>query len=198
MTDLFEPLDIFEESEPQTEGIQTDEPDATFIKKPRRDRNAAAYEKKVKNLLNAGMRLTIQNPATIPDAAALIMYGGELSRTMGDLAAKDPWVRRSIDFISGGADNPYLAVIAAATPLVLQLLRNHEPVAEMPVRRIRIPFTKRELRIKFRIKLGKLRNLSNDPQQFTAHVLSNADVQAELQRQGILIGEQQSSNGRTK
>jgi hypothetical protein len=144
------------------------------------------------------MRVTIQNPATVPDAAAIIMYGPDVSRSMGDLAAHDIRVRRAIDFISDGADNPYFAAVAALAPLALQILRNHEPVAEVsPVRKIRIPFTKRFFTIKFKIKLGKLRNMSNDPQEFTAHVLSNEGIVNELQRQGIFVASQSGANGQS-
>jgi hypothetical protein len=171
-----------------------DEPDAGFIKQGRRDRYAVQYEKKVKTLLNTGMRITIQNPNTVADAAALIMYGPDVARTVGDLAAKDPWVRKAVDFVAGGADNPYMAVLAAVTPLVLQVLRNHEPVVETP-KQFRIPFTKRVITIRFKLKLGKLRNLSNDPAEFATHVLSNEDIQTELAKQGIMFAKPQN-NGR--
>jgi hypothetical protein len=164
-------------------------PDATFLKTGKRKPYAVQYQNKVKEILTTTWKILITNPPTVPDAAAIIMHGSDLSRAAGDWAASDARVRKAIDFIAGGTENPALAFAAAALPMALQMLRNHEPSAEVEPRRIRIPFTKKHLRIKFRIKLGKkLRNLTNDPRAFTAHVLSNPEIQAELLKQGIKVG----------
>jgi hypothetical protein len=187
-----QPVDDFVEPPPLSDDMGREdytEPDADFLKNPRRKRHAVEYENKVKSTLMMGTRFLFDNPNTVPDAATLIMYGPNFSRAMGDWAAEEPWVRKSIDFIAGGANNPGAAAMAALIPMALQILRNHEPVAEVvQPKRIRIPFTKRYISIKFRIKLGKLRNLTNDPKAFTEHVLGNPQIRENLAKQGINLG----------
>lgn len=170
-----------------------DKPDGDFLKSGRRKRGAAEYENKVKGSLNNVMRMCLASQSTVPDAAALIAYGSNFSRAMGDWAADNEMVRKGIDFLAGGTESPGAVAIATGLPIVLQILRNHETSAkaEVPVKRIRIPFTKRYLTVKFKIRLGKrLRNMTNDPQEFTHWVFSNPDIRQALKKQGIqLAGE---------
>lgn len=191
----FEPSDqLFDQEPPDPELIereQYDEPDKNFFKGARRKPGSADYENKVKSALNDVMRICIASPTTEPDAAALIMYGSQFSRAMGDLAAENEWVRKGIDFVAGGTTSPIGMAIATGMPLVLQILRNHESKlkADIPTKRIKIPFTKRYLTIKLRVNLGKrLRNMTNDPQEFRHWVLDNPAIREALKKQGIQFG----------
>lgn len=165
-----------------------DEPDKDFLKAPRRKPHAATYEQRVRGSLNNVMRVCLADPRTMPDGAALIMYGTQFSRAMGDWAAENEYVRKGIDFIAGGTESPGAMAVAAFLPLALQILRNHEAnvKAEVPVKRIKIPFTKRYLNVRLKLRLGKrLRNMTNDPQEFTQWVLGNPAIREALKKQGI-------------
>lgn len=175
--------------EPEVPEPEYDEPSDDFIKKPTRPRGAIAYEKKVSELINTGMRAALGHEQTLADAAALIMYGPTLAEKVGNLAATDPRIARGIDFITDGTENPYASVAIAAMPLILQVIRNHEPQAEVSSGRtgFRIPFTQKHIKLKFKIKLGRLRQLTNDPDAFTSWVLDRPDIQAALAKQGINV-----------
>lgn len=191
--------DILDEPELTDDMLKEDytEPKAEFLGKDKRRPYSVQYERKVKGVLNGLMRGALSNPHTVPDAAAIIMYGPTFSETMGDWAASDARVRKAIDFITTGTENPAIAAMVAFAPLVLQIIRNHEPVAEVEPRRIRIPFTKKYIRLRFKVKLGKLRNMTNDPHEFTHWVLSNPKIQEALSKQGIQFATE-SPNGRAK
>jgi len=179
-----------------------DVPDPGFVKEQYRGPVAKKYEKTVKDTLNTLLRLTVQRESTIPDAAAIIMYGPEFAEKAGDLAAVNKRFRRGIDLITGGTDNPVLAFALAATPLILQVWRNHEqalsPSAaiesikesrkaakQRPGKRVRIPFTKRHLEIRLQWKLFKLEQITNEPNALAAHVFTNPEILASLQKAGI-------------
>lgn len=189
--------DILDEPELTDDMLREEftEPKSEFLGKDKRKPYSVQYEKKVKGVLNGIMRGALSNPHTVPDAAAIIMYGPTISETMGDWAASDVRVRKAVDFITSGTDNPAIAAMFAFAPLILQVLRNHEPVAEVEPRRIRIPFTKKYIRLRFKVKLGKLRNMTNDPREFTQWVLSNPKIQEGLAKQGIQFATE-SSNGK--
>jgi len=174
-----------QESDEKTAGsfLVTDDgtADADFLKAPPRPRGALVYEKKIKKSLFAWMHIAIHNPETAPDAAAIIKLGQDVAEKGGDLAATNKNFARAVEFLDGGVSNPSLAFVAAAGVLVLQILRNHEPVAETPPKRsLRIPFTKRRIGLRFNIKLGRLRAVTQDPPQLTHGVFDNPDVQAKL------------------
>lgn len=164
-----------------------DVPDPNFVKTPRRKNGAPAYEKKVAGLLNVPLRFAATNPATVPDAAALAMYGPRIAHAWGDAAANDERIARAIDFLTTGTENPLAAAITATAPLVLQIIRNHEPQLETKQRGIRIPFTKgkRTFSLRFGVKLGRIRPLTHDPDAFTDYVFGNPAMQAALRKNGI-------------
>lgn len=150
----------------------------------KRPRKAIAYEAKMTGLLQTISDIAMASPQTIPDSAAIIMHGESVATAFGDLAANDPRVARGIDWITSGTNNPYAAVLSATLPLALQVLRNHEPVAESESKGIRIPFLKRTIKLRFKIKLGKLRNATNDPDHLVNVVFGNPDLQASLKEKG--------------
>lgn len=192
----FEPVDadpIVTEMPEAKPDDTFDYPDSKFIPKQTRPSGAVKYERKTRALLNIAMRSTVESPQTVADAAAIIMYGPTLAEKMGNLAATDERVARGIDFITEGTENPYAAVAFATFPLVLQVLRNHEPQIEIKPRGIKIPFSKgKRLNFKFGVKLGKLRRITNDPEAFTKHVM-NPEILDALRKQGVNVA---SVNGR--
>lgn len=85
------------------------------------------YEGAVTGLLQLpGAVLTMAGmvrPELLADAAALDAYGPAIARALADLAREQPAVAALLEkFMQAG---PYGAVIAAAAPLVLQILTNH-------------------------------------------------------------------------
>jgi hypothetical protein len=190
-----------------------DEPDATFVKDQYRSPVAKKYEKTVKNSINTLIRFTTQQESTIADAAALIMYGPNFAEKAGDFAAVNKTVRKSIDLITGGTENPGLAFGLVAGTLLLQLYRNHEdalrPTAaiasikesrkawkQRPAKRVKIPFTNRYFEIRFQWKLFKLEAVTNEPADLTAHVFTNPEILASLEKAGITLPfVVQSANG---
>lgn len=174
---------------------------------------AKRYQKKVRRVLASAFRLTVGQPATVPDAAAIIMHGPDFAEKLGILADKDPRVRRGIDMFTEGTENPYLAVGFATIPLLMQLFRNHEDVLSpraivearrqskaqakadpTPGREWKIPGTKRKIRIRFRIHFPAVRNFTNDPAALSQYVFLNPDMAEALQRYGI-TNPYQSANG---
>lgn len=174
-----------------------DEPSAGILKAKARPRGAVGYEAKVNNILMTGVAFTAGNPATVTDAAALLIHGKKMSYAYGDLAATDTRVAGVVDFLNGGTMSPLGAAIAATLPLVLQLVRNHEPELST-VSRISLPFTRGRIgfklpsRIKF--KLGnKTKNMfTNDSydlyhQAFLSDAAVNQDVIGKLGKKGISV-----------
>lgn len=177
-----------DEPKPETTEPNYDYPDADFVKAGRRKPHAAAYQSKIHDILHLGMMFTLNNQATIPDGAAIIQYGPKFEHAMGDLAAEDKRVAKAIDFISGGTTTPAMAVISAAIPLVLQIIRNHEPEAVVEKKPLRIWRWTLPIKVKFRIKLRRLRPMTHDPVVLTNHVLRDENVRKALARQGIMVG----------
>lgn len=186
----------FTPREPLTEkNYATADPD--ILKKKRRANGAQGYEDKVTDLVTMAVAWTAPNPATVVDAAALLIHGEAVSSSLGDLAVEDERVASVINFLSGGTGNPSIAVAAAVVPLVLQIMRNHEPALEN-ITRISVPFTKGRIGIKvpsrIKIKLGKARILTNDPnalyrQAFLSPDAVEADVLGKLGKKGIRVSE---------
>lgn len=148
---------------------------------PKRTKRAKDYELKATDFLNTAMRALASSEATVPDAAAVITHGDIFAAKLGDLADADPRVRRAVDWITAGTENPYVAVVAAALPLVAQVVRNHEVDNTVRVG-IRIPFTKRTIRIPFKMKLNNkiLRGLTRRPQDITDAVFQNPEIKHAL------------------
>lgn len=179
-----------------------DEPAAEFVQSITRGRIAKQYEKKIKVVLNTIFRQTVAHPTTVPDAAAIIMYGPQFAEKWGDLAEADKRVRRGIDTILGGAENPYLAAAIATMPLLLQAYRNHEEALspsgaveaikqsrakakEREPRKIRIPFTKRHIEFRWRVSVPGVHNMTNEPDQLAAYVFNNQDIIEAMRKAGI-------------
>lgn len=183
-------------------GQDYDQPDSSFVTGDKRSPTAKTYERKTRKVLNAVFRQAVVHESTVPDAAAIIMYGPQFAEKLGDLAAHDVRVRRGIDMITEGSENPYLAFAVAAFPLVTQVWRNHEEslsptgavqaikqsrarAKEKPTRQIKIPFTKRFLRIRFRLSFAGLRNMTNDPNALASYVFSNQEILDSMAKAGI-------------
>lgn len=164
-----------------------DEPSLTFVKPPPKPHKAAEYQKKAQAFFQVLFRATVDNSATVPDAAAIIMHGPAISEKAGRLAAHDERIARGIDFLTEGSENPYAALAIASAPLLMQVIRNHEPVLAPVHRGIRVPFTQRRLKLKLGVKLGRLRTLTNDPGALYRHVFNNADIRASLLKQNITV-----------
>lgn len=164
------------------DGGPYDTPDDKFFKKGRRKAGAQGYEDKIKKAVRAATDFTIQTEPLVPDAAALIMYGPQLATAGGNWAAEDKRVARVIDFFAEDSpiDSAALGFIAVAAPLLLQIVRNHEPVLEPAPRGFRIPFAKdkqgnpRRFRFPFKIgiKLGGLRGMTNEPSGMVRQALT--------------------------
>lgn len=165
-----------------------DMPSNPIVAGPRRTARAKDYEKKISNLLNSVMKTAAGNPATIADAATIIAHGPAVSAKTGDLADADPRVRRAVDFITSGTENPYLSLALVSIPLVAQLVRNHEMQAPVRVG-LKIPFTKRTFKVPFSLKLRNpfLRNMTHEPEDITSLVFKNADVYAAMVKKRIVV-----------
>lgn len=162
-------------------------PGPGVLKVDRRPRHSKEYQDKVTDFIQMGVALTAPNKATVVDAAALLLHGDNVALAVGNLAAEDERVAKMVDLISGGTGNVYTATVMATLPLVLQLLRNHEPSLEH-VTRLRIPFTKRSIPMgRLKIKLGRARAATNSPEELYNHVFSNEDVMKSLQKKGIQV-----------
>jgi hypothetical protein len=157
---------------------------------PDRTKRAKEYEKKTNGILNQIMRICLAKENTVADGAAIINYGEAFSSKMGDLADQDERVRRGIDLITSGTENPYIALLFAAIPLGAQILRNHEQTEVRTERHIRIPFTKKTIRIpfKFRIKLGpRVRSMTASPDRLIAATLMNPEIMQALAEENIYV-----------
>jgi hypothetical protein len=166
----------------------TTEVSSDFADAKKETARAAQYRKKVSRGLANIWRPLLQDPNTINDAAAILNYGPDFARAIGELADRDAKARRIIDFASDGMDNPYANVLIAGIPLIAQLMRNHEDKLDIHVRTVKIPFLKRQINLKFGIKLGRFRNLTYEPSYITQHVLSDQKLIDILAKQGIKIG----------
>jgi CDP-glycerol glycerophosphotransferase (TagB/SpsB family) len=150
------------------------------------------------------MRAAAQHESTVPDAAAIIMYGPTFSEKWGNLAAQDARIARGIDFILEGTENPYIAAAVAGLPLIAQVYRNHQaslnPQAVMETvkrsraetkqrqgRTFRIPFTKRTVTIRFRFQLPAVENFTNDPDALAHYVFEDPKIQKAMEKANIQV-----------
>jgi|SRR5215467_289616 len=180
-----------------------DRPEAGFVADNYRGPVARKYEKKVKAVLNVVFRQTVAKESTVPDAAAILMYGPDFCARAGDLANHDPRVRKAIDMITEGSENPYLAFALAAMPLVLQVYRNHEDALNpkgavqavrtrrekaklREPRKIKIPFTKRFIAFRWQLSLPSVHNLTNEPRALVSHVFSDPNIVLAMQKAGVV------------
>jgi len=187
---------------PPREGEEYDRPEPGFVAGNYRNPVARRYEKKVKAILNVVFRQTVANESTVPDAAAILMYGPQFCEKAGDLANHDPRARKAIDMITEGSENPYLAFALAAMPLALQVYRNHEQslnpkgvvegvrkrretAKQRDARRIKIPFTKRYISFRWQLTLPSVHNLTNEPRALVSHVFSDPNILLAMQKAGI-------------
>jgi hypothetical protein len=159
-----------------------------FVREPKRSRSAKEYENKAADVLRFAMRMTVTSDSTVADAAAILTYGEQVAEKIGDLAAEDARVAKIIDFINGGTDSPYLNLAMVSLPLVLQVIRNHEPdtVAEVK-KEIRL-FKRWTIKVPFRIRLRNkaLRSLTSDPKELYSATFTPEVVEA-LTKQGVSV-----------
>lgn len=187
-------------------GNDAQSPDADFVEEVKESARAKRYRLKTRHGINFLISGLVQSPGTVPDAAALLYHGPEISKAVGNLADKDDRVRKAIDFLTEDTiDNPYALTVIAFAPLAIQMLRNHEPRSVNVAKplQIKIPLTKRYLKIPFRIRFSFkwTRNVSYEPAYLTEHIFSNPNVQAALAKRGIrvawpTINAQHNGNGR--
>lgn len=183
---------------PLDEFLQSDQPDfdqphADILTERTRSPKAKQYERKTAGLFSTAFKLTVGQASTLPDSAAILMYGPDVSERVGDLAAENALVARGVDMLTDGSENAAAALLLTAFPFVLQVVRNHEQALQPQARGIKVPFTKgkRVLRFKFGFNIGKrVHNMTSDPDALTVHVFSNPDVQAALIKQGIKVAKQ--------
>lgn len=166
-----------------------DHPGVGIAAAPERTKRAEEYEGRVSDLLNQVMRMCVGNESTVPDAATILTYGPAFASKLGDLADHDVRVRRAVDLISSGTDNPYIAMTIATLPFVMQIVRNHEATDLTRRVEIKIPFTKRSVRVpfKFRLKNKALRGMTVQPEMLAHSVFSNPAIVQALQAQGLDI-----------
>lgn len=191
--DEFDPefLNTPDPEEAAEDTLRYDEPDPKVGTKRRRSTKAVHYEKKIGDLFSFAFRTLVAHPATVSDGAAIMMHGPEIAEKAGDLAAHNAVFARAIDMITDGAENPYFNLLTASAPLVVQILRNHETATPSTVvRELRIPFTKKTFKLRFKFKLTMpppVRNLSHEPDALKHHVFTNEKVAAMIRREGINV-----------
>jgi hypothetical protein len=160
------------------------------------------YEDRISGLFNHAMKACVSNPALVPDAAAIIQHGPIVAGKVGDLADQDARVRRAVDFITSGTENPYISLALAAMPLVMQIVRNHEMTEAATKRHLemKIPWTKWSLKIpmKFRLKNKWLRSITHHPDELTMATFSNPAIRTALAEAGIEVAwmDPRETNGR--
>ena len=163
-----------------------DMPKNVIVNGPNRTERAKNYEAKIDDLFFNVMKQLAGSPGTVPDAAVIIAYGNTVAAKTGDLADQDKHVRKAVDWITSGTDNPYMALGFAVLPMVAQIIRNHEMEAPLRVG-LRIPFTQRTFKVPFRIRLRNpfLRRFTQQGDEFTARVMTQPDIMRGLQSAGI-------------
>lgn len=165
------------------------EPDAGLTEEKKRSPKAERYETKARGLFSLAWKLTVDNERTVDDSAAILLYSPDIAEALGDLADDNPWVAKALDTMTEASDNAALALVAASLPFMFQVLRNHEPVAEIqPLREFKIPFMKgRSVKIRFRMRLGKFRKFTTEPKSLRRQVYSDPTIAANLKKQGIKV-----------
>jgi hypothetical protein len=168
--------------------------DKKLISGDRRKPGALKYEKKMRSVFRDLALMTVVNPRTQYDFAAITLHGPQAAEAIGDLAAVDSKVARGVDMLSEGASNPYVACIIACAPLALQIARNHEDEEFSTPAGIRIPFIKKTIRLpklRWRFKIGpKLRAIfTQDKQEIAQRVFTDPDVIEALKSRGVVFAE---------
>lgn len=164
---------------------------ADFVEERKETPTARKYRLKTKHGLNFLLNIFVQNEKTVADAATIVEYGPQVSRAVGELADAEPRVRKAIDFLTeDGIDNPYVLTVIAIMPMAFQFIRNHEKTLTKEIKpHIRIPFTKREIRLPFRFhfRIGFIKNHTATPEQITDHVFGNPEIRAAFEKRDIKI-----------
>lgn len=180
--------DLMDLPDVEVDDREADGPDASLIEKPKRKPSAVKYEKKTRGLFNTAFRLTVRQQKTLPDAATILMYGPDVSEAVGNLAAENEWVANAVDMLTDTTENAALSLVIAAVPFIAQIVRNHEPSADIEgPRTIRIPFIKRQFRLRFNLKFKQLRKFSHEPNALTQHVFTQPAVVEKLHKQGVTV-----------
>lgn len=181
----------------------TSVPPNPVMEAPSRTKRAEAYEERISGLLNYAMRGLAQNPSTAADAAAIIHHGPIVASKWGDLADHDERVRKAIDFITSGTENPYVAVALTTLPLLAQILRNHEtPQSESLASarlELRVPFTKKSFKIprwRFRIRAPFFRSMTVDPRELTHYIFTQDEIVTALAASGVQVSLPSNWNGK--
>jgi len=183
--------DYLEPDAPDPEHLEPDyaEVDAGHIKAKARPRGAIAYQKKIHSVMRPATVAALKYEPTKADGAAFLIYGPDLETHLANVAATNKNVARAIDWISEtGGDNHVLALALVTVPLALQLLRNHEPELIPKPRGFKIPFTHGKrwgTKWKIGLRLGKLREMTADPDAMIKHALSDPAVREALAKQGV-------------
>lgn len=171
---------------------EPDRPDLDITKEKKQSRRAKAYTDQVGLMLGGFAKEALEHPNTVADGAALLYYTDKVAVAWGELADADERVRKGLDWIAGGVENPYLAAVMATLPLALQIVRNHEPEVETTGRVFKV-FGK-EFKFKFRIKMGRLRQLfTHDPDELVNAALTPANVRT-LEKNGVRVAKRTRRN----
>jgi hypothetical protein len=186
-----------------------DAPDYAKLLKPATSTRAKEYETKVNSVLKEILRYRL-TPTGLPDAAAILTYGPDFAMRAGQLADTDPGVAKVLDMLTA-PDSPWVTFALVAIPFFGQLFRNHEAqIKELPAKarmsraerkaekatqpraEVRIPGTKRTIKVPFRIKLplGIFRASTVAPEVLVHNVMSNPDIRKGLTKAyGVTFGE---------
>lgn len=170
------------------------EPDKKLVAGDRRKSGALKYEKKARQVFRDAAMITVANPKTQSDFAAIIIHGPQAARAIGDLAAIDPRVARGVDMLSEGSTNPYVACALACAPLALQIVRNHEEQEISTPTGIKIPFIKKTIplpKLRWKFKLApKLRAMfTQDKEEIARKVFSDPAIIEALKSRGFVISD---------
>jgi hypothetical protein len=108
-------------------------PDFTSLVKRRKTNRSREYERKAASALKTVALGSIQ-AGNFPDAAAVLWHGPGAATAIGDLADADDRARAAIDMLTS-PNSPWLVFAMTVTPLIAQILRNHEKeVREVPAK----------------------------------------------------------------
>jgi len=102
--DFMQPDEL--ESDAVEPNTDPDKPDTTITQEPKRSPRARRYEKKIGGIFGAAARTSLEHPATVADGAAMLYYVPNIAKKFGDLADVDDNIRKGIDFLTGGVENP--------------------------------------------------------------------------------------------
>lgn len=182
-------------------------PDYAKLLRPVSTARAKEYETRVLSLLKEILRYKL-TPDGLPDAAAILAHGPDFAARTGVLADHDPNVAKVVDMLTA-PDSPWIMFALVAVPFAGQLFRNHEAQikaipanmkktraerkaerANRPRAEIRIPGTKRVIRVPFRIRLSMgLRVATEEPVSLVNRIMGNPDIRKALHKSyGVTFG----------